>query len=197
MLLLAGSPAAADEDVVDSARTDSASLVDSLPTTNVDTVLYQPSLNVPLSARVTNPADLEQTLTQNPTAALFKSMIVPGLGQLGNHRYTKAALVIGMEAWLFGTAIKRNGEVGDARDAYLAETDYLRRSARYIEYDTLRKSRNKYIWFGGLTIFISMFDAYVDAHLSGSPADSRNDRLNIGLAPDADGGLAARVSLSF
>jgi hypothetical protein len=197
LLLLPGSLAAAGEDVVDSARTDSAAAVDSLPTVKVDTVLYRPSPDVPLAARVTNPADLEQTLTQNPTAALFKSMIVPGLGQLGNRRYTKAALVIGVEAWLFGTAFKRNGEVGDAREAYLAETDYVARSARYFEYDTLRKSRNKYLWFGGLTIFLSMFDAYVDAHLSGSPADTRNDRFNIGLAPDADGGMAAQVSFSF
>ncbi|MCH9030779.1 MAG: hypothetical protein IIB00_00765, partial [candidate division Zixibacteria bacterium] len=35
---------------------------------------------------------------QNPTAALFKSMAVPGWGQVGNKQFIKAGFVIGLES---------------------------------------------------------------------------------------------------
>jgi len=146
---------------------------------------------------VTNPVDLERHLTQRPTVALFKSMLVPGLGQFGNHRYVKAALFAGLEGWLTWKMLHFNHLASDARKAYLAETDYNRRLALYYDYDSRRRSRNKYAWFTGLTIFVSMFDAYVDAHLSGSPADKRNEKIRFGLLPDDQGGAQALVSCSF
>lgn len=146
---------------------------------------------------VTNPVDLERHLTQRPTVALFKSMLVPGLGQFGNHRYVKAALFAGLEGWLTWKMLHFNHLASDARKAYLAETDYNRRLALYYDYDSRRRSRNKYAWFTGLTIFVSMFDAYVDAHLSGSPADKRNEKIRFGVLPDDQGGAQALVSCSF
>jgi hypothetical protein len=167
------------------------------PSVSEDTVLYKPTQSVTLAGRVTNPVDLEKHLYQNPTVALFKSMLVPGLGQLGNRRYLKAAVVAGLEGWLIGMALHRGRQASDARDAYLAAEDYYERSQLYYEYDQVRKSRNKYAWFAGLTIFLSMFDAYVDAHLSGSPADKRNDKFSVGVAPDDRGGVSAVFSYNF
>jgi len=48
-----------------------------------------------------------------------------------------------------------------------------------------------------LTAFVSMFDAYVDAHLSGSPADSRNDRFTLDVVPNNDGGMSAAIGFNF
>jgi hypothetical protein len=146
---------------------------------------------------VANPIDFEKHLTQPPTLALFKSMLVPGLGQIGNRRYFKAALFAGLEGLMLVKAIKRGNEIGDARARYENATDLTIRRGAYAIYDSKRKSRNKYAWFCGLTVFISMFDAYVDAHLSGSPADRRNDKFTFDVAPGEQGGAVALVSYSF
>ena len=160
-------------------------------------MLFVPDTLVSKAADVRNPVDLERHLTQPPTLALFKSMLVPGLGQLGNHRYFKAVLFGGLEGLFIGAAIHYEQQASDAQELYTSAVDYNVRLRWYSFYDNKRKNRNKYIWFAGLTVFISMFDAYVDAHLSGSPADSRNDRFTLDVVPLEEGGMVAAVSYSF
>jgi hypothetical protein len=182
----------------DSAQADTTTIVPSpAPSRTVDTILFLPQAEVTPTSEVTNPADLEKHLTQQPTVALFKSMLVPGLGQIGNRRYVKAAVVAGLEGWLIGMAVHRGIQASDARDLYLSEENTSRRWTLFYEYDRVRKSRNKYLWFAGLTIFVSMFDAYVDAHLSGSPADKRNEKFSVDVLPDDGGGVAAVLSYRF
>jgi len=182
----------------DSAQSDTTTIVPSpAPSRTVDTILFLPQVEVTPTSEVTNPTDLEKHLTQQPTVALFKSMLVPGLGQLGNRRYVKAAVVAGLEGWLIGMAVHRGMQANDARDLYLSEEDASRRWTLFYEYDRVRKSRNKYLWFAGLTIFVSMFDAYVDAHLSGSPTDKRNEKFSVDVLPDGGGGVAAVLSYRF
>lgn len=180
----------------DSTQSDTTTIVPA-PSRTVDTILFLPQAEVTPAGEVTNPTDLEKHLTQKPTVALFKSMLVPGLGQLGNRRYVKAAVIAGLEGWLIGMAVHRGMQANDARDLYLSEEITSRRWALYYEYDRVRKSRNKYLWFAGLTIFVSMFDAYVDAHLSGSPADERNEKFSVDVLPDDGGGVAAVLSYRF
>ncbi|RKX26351.1 MAG: hypothetical protein DRP45_03735 [Candidatus Zixiibacteriota bacterium] len=173
-------------------------LADSITTrTTIDTLLFVPLRDLSATMQVTSPVDLERHLRQNPTVALFKSMFVPGLGQIGNRRYVKAALIIGLEAWLIGTAVDRAQDTPDARDAYLSAASVSERNGLFFEYDERRKSRNKYIWFAGLTVFVSMFDAYVDAHLSGSPADKRNEKLAFDIGPNESGGMSATLAFKF
>ena len=156
-----------------------------------------PPENSALATEVASPVDLEKHLTQPPTLALFKSMLVPGLGQIGNRKYFKAALFTGIEGWMLYKTFSLGSEIGDARAAYDAATTVRVRRVAYAEYDSKRKSRNKYAWFFGLTVFISMFDAYVDAHLSGSPVDRRNDKFTFDIQPGEQGGATALVSYSF
>ncbi len=163
----------------------------------VDTVLFIPKESDAAAAEVANPVDLEKHLTQPPTRALFKSMLLPGWGQVGNRRYLKAAFFAGIEGWMFVKAIGFSRETRDARTRYDAATSYADRVVAYQTYDSKRKSRNKYVWFGGFTIFISMFDAYVDAHLSGSPADHRNDKLSFDVGPSSSGGAQALINYNF
>jgi len=163
----------------------------------IDTIPFVPPVNPYLAGEVANPVDLEKHLTQNPTAALFKSMLVPGLGQLGNRRYFKAALFAGLEGWFISKAVYYGRKASDAQKFYDAQTDPSLRYFAYTELDQKRKSRNKFIWFAGITTFVSMFDAYVDAHLSGSPTDKRNDRLGFEVSPDDEGGVKAALSYAF
>jgi len=163
----------------------------------LDTLLFVPSDDVTVAGDVTKSVDLEAHLYQSPTVALFKSMLVPGLGQLGNRSYFKAILFAGLEGWFIGSAMHYDEQASDARRIYESSDDYQTRREFYYLYDNKRKNRNKYAWYAGLTIFISMFDAYVDAHLSGSPADPRNDKFSVEVVPSDNGGVAARLSYRF
>ncbi len=163
----------------------------------VDTTRFNPPADPTIAAQVTNPVDLEQHLQQQPTVALFKSMFVPGLGQLGNRRYVKAAVIIGLEGWFIGKAVYWGKKASDARGDFDEAVEVSDRNRLYSIYDEKRKKRNKFTWFTGITIFVSMFDAYVDAHLSGSPADKRNERLSFDVVPNEYGGMSANLAFSF
>ncbi|MCX6834839.1 MAG: hypothetical protein NTW07_06855, partial [candidate division Zixibacteria bacterium] len=103
----------------------------------------------------------------------------------------------GLESVFIVAAFHYQNQAHDARELYTSAVDKNARLVWYNFYDNKRKNRNKYIWFAGLTTFVSMFDAYVDAHLSGSPADPRNDRFTLDVLPNEDGGLSASVSYDF
>ena len=181
----------------DSLSIDTVATVDSLILPSVDTLLFVPGHEVSPSANVTNPTNLEGHLYQQPTIALFKSMLVPGLGQLGNRRYTKALLFAGLESWFIVSSLHYASQASDARQSYLEAEDINVRRDYYNLYDNKRTNRNKFTWYAGLTIFISMFDAYVDAHLSGSPTDPRNDDFSFDMIPADNGGVAAQLTYRF
>jgi hypothetical protein len=162
-----------------------------------DTTLYLPPPDTTLVVPVTDSVDLERHLIQNPTVALFKSMFVPGLGQIGNHRYIKAAAVIGLQAWLVGNIIHYGRNASSYWSQYNSASDRDIRNYYYSLYATQRDQRNKYTWFAGILTFVSMFDAYVDAQLSGAPTNPRNRRFDLSLAPSPDGGASAQLSVRF
>jgi len=204
ILMLLAVPVTAQEDTVrvDSLALDSAAVDTAVAPApvRVDSVLFVPNLDYSPGKRVENPVDFEKHLTQNPTAALFKSMLVPGLGQIGNRRYIKAGFFIAMETWFIASVIHFGKQAHFYRQEYEAadEDDLIARQYNYTLYEDRRDNRNKFTWFAGITIFFSMFDAYVDAHLSGSPYnDSGKDRLNLEVQPDVKGGARAVVSFSF
>ena len=194
----------------DSVFSQDTSKVDSLTLTEPvheqltsDTTLFIPTLRNSKARSVTNITNFEKHLTQSPTAALFKSMVVPGMGQIGNRRYLKAAIAIGLETYFFSKVLDLNKESSNARQAWQAETDLGLKRNLYNEFDEKRNNRNKFIWYTGITIFFSMFDAYVDAHLSGSPSDSRNDRIeesetiSMNIVPELSSGIGLSLNLKF
>ena len=164
---------------------------------NVDTTYYVPREEVSAAGQVCNPINFEEHLTQQPTVALFKSMLVPGWGQLGNRKYIKAGLVIGLEAWLISNAIYFGRLASEERSSFEEATDPLIRDVYYARYQDQKDVRNKYRWFAGIAIFASMFDAYVDAHLSGAPDQLKERNLDFDIEPDLKGGFSASLSMSF
>jgi hypothetical protein len=166
-------------------------------TKSQDTVIYVPSMEQRPAGDVTNDVNLEKHLIQSPTKALFKSMLVPGWGQFGNKRVIKASVFIGLQAWFGYEAIRYGRQTHDAWASYEGMKDEESLLAAYSIYSDKRSSRNKYIWFFGLTALVSMFDAYVDAHLSGSPTNPRNDQFTVDIVPDAQGGARAQLALRF
>jgi hypothetical protein len=163
----------------------------------VDTLLFQPLADSSLAVQVTNPVNYEKHLTQNPTVALFKSMFVPGLGQLGNRRYIKAFVIAGLETWFIGSAIHYGRQASDFRRQWDEADDVVSRNILYGLYEDSRDERHKFTWFAGIVIFVSMFDAYVDAHLSGSPAREKDGGIELEIVPQDNGGVSALLSCRF
>jgi hypothetical protein len=164
-----------------------------------DTLLFLPTLDTGAAVQVTDTTQYEQHLTQNPTTALFKSMFVPGLGQIGNRKYIKAGVFIGLEVWFIGAAIHHGQKANHYYNKW-EETpieDFDTKNTYYGLYVDRRDNRNQFIWLAALTIFVSMFDAYVDAHLSGGPSERKSDAVAFDVGPDDNGGVEAAFTYSF
>ena len=135
---------------------------------------------------------------QVPTVALFKSMLVPGLGQIGNRSYLKAGIIIGLESVLIGAIVHWADKTKDARNRLDAETDPNLRPGLYNTFSDNKDKRNFYSWLLGTTIFISMFDAYVDAHLSRFPKDpDLKEGLSFDIGPDGSELISAGLTFRF
>ena len=140
-----------------------------------DSVVLEPTLYRPgrdtLLVKAFEPITTDTTPTISPTIIMFKSVVFPGWGQWCNHKYIKAGAVFALESYFIFRYFQFAGKASDARDRWQAipVTDFPRREAAFEEYVDYRDSRNSNVWATGITIFISMFDAYVDAHLRNFP----------------------------
>lgn len=105
---------------------------------------------------------VDESQWPDPTVTMFKSMLVPGWGQITNKSYIKAALAIGLEAWFISGAIVNGSRMNQALDDFHADPTDLN---HFYDYQYYQGMRSDFLWALGITIFVSMFDAYVDAHL--------------------------------
>lgn len=186
LLVCTGTAPCADSTIVDTSVTQ-------------DTILYVPQELGNVSLGVTDSVDYEKKLYQNPTLALFKSMLVPGLGQIGNRQYIKAGVIIGLQSWLISSAIKHGREASDWRRQFNASDSIGERNLLYENYLDSKDQRNKFTWFAVIVTFVSMFDAFSDAHLSGFPKDpeEHTQNINLKIKPSLGKGWDARITYSF
>jgi len=126
-----------------------------------------------------------------PMGALLRSVAVPGWGQFYNRKYIKSAVVFGVETFFIVKAVHWWKKTEDKYNS-ISQTDVQSEQyARYNIYRSYRTDRDDYLWAAGLTVFLSMFDAYVDAHLAGFDVD---------ITPDFEppkGGASIKLSLRF
>jgi hypothetical protein len=153
-----------------------------------DTIIFVPPI-FPGERSVTDTVNLETRLRQRPTTALLKSLVIPGWGQVGNGRPLKAGIYAGLQGWFIGAAFHYGGQASDLKNLYEASTVDEQRNDYYHLYEDRRQERNKYIFFLGLTTLVSVFDAYVDAHLSGTPADQEK-QFGLHVGPTMHGAQA-------
>lgn len=170
----------------DSFPTDTASVdTTKQPVVKNDTILFVPPVFVG-ELPVTDTTNLEERLRQNPTSALFRSLLVPGWGQMANGKPVKALLFAGLQGWCIGAVVHYGNSASNFKDEYEASTVTGNRNQYYAMYKDRRQERNKYLFFLGLTTLVSVFDAYVDAHLTGSPAHPEKG-VALSLQPQGDG----------
>lgn len=98
----------------------------------------------------------------NPSTVLLKSAVLPGWGQFTNRKHFKAAVVFGLEVWFLKEAITNWRSANDARNKLIADPN---NAQHFADYKSYWGNRSDNLWYLGITMFVSMFDAYVDAHL--------------------------------
>ena len=117
----------------------------------------------------------------SPRAALIRSAIIPGWGQLYVHKPFKEVIYVSLEAYHLYNLFEYNAicrHVEDTKHAVgIAEWSKLSESAKKdsvyaithykLQMNTWRprEKRNKYAWWSVGFYLICMLDAYVDAHL--------------------------------
>ena len=87
----------------------------------------------------------------SPTGTLLKSVAFPGWGQLANGKKQKAAIYFAVESyWITKALIWRHR---------------ARTADSFSEFSHAQDRRNYFYWLTGITVFVSMFDAYADRYL--------------------------------
>lgn len=139
----------------------------------------------------------------DPTGALLRSAVFPGWGQLYNRKYIKSAVVAAGEILLIFYLIKNYNKYDEYRDKFnssvpqdvtsatpplsanLASPDPGYYEARQVSFfNEWRHQNDKYDqfkWYTAFYIFLSMFDAYVDAHLIHFEAELSEDLETVSM----------------
>ena len=130
---------------------------------------------------------------KNPKVSALLSLGLPGGGQFYNEKPWKGSLAIGIESFLVYKIIDTGDFIDELKsdirryekileDNNLTD-DQVAKYQELIEGRRAKYNRNKnrqdnhYWWLGG-TIFLSVIDAYVDAHLFNYDEKKKNIRLN-------------------
>ncbi len=100
-------------------------------------------------------------MQKSPWGAVVRSAIVPGWGQIYNESYWKAPIVWGVMGWFVYAWVDNNNNYIDYKNLYLQSGNSLD-----LEYRNFyRDQRDEFAIYFALTYFLTLVDAYVDAHL--------------------------------
>jgi hypothetical protein len=132
---------------------------------------------------------------KSPSGALFRSLFVPGWGQLYTKRYVKSAVVFLGEGTLIGFMIYEWNQMEKYRDKFESEPDLFLKDLYFRNFELHESNRNTYLWFLAGAVFISMWDAYVDAHLYNFKEQTKELDLMGGV--DEEGRVRVGVAWRF
>lgn len=114
---------------------------------------------------------------KSPTKAAIYSALIPGGGQIYNQAYVKAGIVIGVQAYLVGSAIAHDKKVEDYRKLAAQTSDVFLNQHYKSKQQEYKEMRTSDFWWMGITVALSVLDAYVDAHLSDFDANKKKLHL--------------------
>lgn len=106
-------------------------------------------------------------MTKSPWGAVGRSAIIPGWGQYYNESYWKIPIILGVMGWFTYLYVENNNLYKEYKDLYYESLDQTTNGdPQYKEArDFYRNERDQWALFLGLTYFLNLVDAYVDAHL--------------------------------
>ncbi len=115
---------------------------------------------------------------KSPWGAVLRSSVLPGLGQIYNESYWKAPVVWGLFVWFGYNWNNNNKEYHNYKNLYMQSVsvglpnENLRRIREFY-----RDQRDLFAIYLGLTYFLNLVDAYVDAHLFNFKLLTKNEEL--------------------
>lgn len=109
-----------------------------------------------------------------PTRAMLYSAVIPGGGQVYNKAWVKAGVVMGVQGYLIGSAIHHDRQRAHYHDLVVAGNNPVWNTAHEKDY---QKRLNNDIWWIGITMGLSMIDAFVDAHLADFDSQDKDLKL--------------------
>jgi len=106
-------------------------------------------------------------MTKSSWGAVLRSAVIPGWGQIYNESYWKTPIIIGLTAYFVYGWIDNNKLYNENKDLYNAAL--INNSSLIYGYkkrrDFYRDQRDMFLFYIGLTYFLNMVDAYVDAQM--------------------------------
>lgn len=131
---------------------------------------------------------------KSPTGALLRSVAFPGWGQFYNRKYFKSAIVFGAEATFITLAAIEWSRMNEHKKNF-QNPDYPNRYWEFEQFEFYEDRRNLFLWITAGIVFLSMFDAYVDAHLYNFDQEEVRD-LSISLVPGTNREDEIKIALS-
>jgi hypothetical protein len=107
-------------------------------------------------------------MQKSPWGAVLRSAVIPGWGQVYNESYWKVPVVLGFLGYFSYVWIDQNKSYKHYRDLFSASITESEPSgnSNYYDYrEFYRDQRNTFAIYIGLTYFLQLVDAYVDAQL--------------------------------
>lgn len=120
---------------------------------------------------------------KSPFGALLRSIAFPGGGQFYNRKVLKGSVIFAAESgFIIAAAIEwqhRDQHLKNFRELPLGSAD---QAGEFESYQFYRDMRNTHLWCAAGVIFLSMLDAYVDAHLFNFEREKMKD-VEVSLLP--------------
>lgn len=117
---------------------------------------------------------LSDTPIKSPIGAVLRSAVLPGLGQAYNEAYPKALFVAALNGGMIWRSVHFHNKFNNE-----ALPDGVRKNAR--------NRRNASNWLLGMSYFLTLVDAYVDAYLFQFDTAISISATDVPLSPDAVG----------
>ncbi len=131
---------------------------------------------------------------KSPMGALLRSVAFPGWGQFYNRKYFKSLVVFGAEAAFITMAAVDWSRMNKHKKNF-QNPDNPERYWEFEQFEFYEDRRNLFLWVTSGIIFLSMFDAYVDAHLYNFDKEKVRD-LSVSVQPRGRGRDEVRIVFS-
>lgn len=115
---------------------------------------------------------------KSPWNAVLKSALLPGLGQIYNQSYWKVPVIWGFIGWFGYNVWLNDKQYKDYRNLYQLSIEQGQENFIYKRIrEFYRDQRDLFAIYLGLTYFLNLVDAYVDAHLFNFDVLSKNNEI--------------------
>jgi len=119
---------------------------------------------------------------KSPWNAVVKSTILPGLGQIYNESYWKVPVIWGLISWFGYNWWQNDKQYKEYRNLYQLSIEQGQENFLYKRIrEFYRDQRDLFAIYLGLTYFLNIVDAYVDANLFNFELLTKNNEIKLNI----------------